>query len=121
MMIKQQGFTLIEVLVALFILASLAVTSMQVISNATEVRLASQAKSFAQLCADNLLVEQLLVAAWPEVGRQENHTKQGAVECFWRIEVEATPLPAMRRIHIEVFPDIKRHRVLAQVTGFVGK
>lgn len=116
----QQGLTLVEVLVALFIVAVVAAITVQVIGRAADIRLASADRALAQLCADNLLVEQLLQQEWPDLGRKEGQQQQGLQQCYWRINVEATPLPGMRRINIHVFASAQREQLLAQVSGFVG-
>ncbi|GLR63082.1 type II secretion system minor pseudopilin GspI [Marinospirillum insulare] len=117
---NQQGLTLVEVLVALFILAMMAAIAVQVVSRAADVRQASEERALAQLCADNLLVEWMLATEWPEVGQREGEAAAGAMQCFWRVAIQATPLPTMRRVDIEVYAEAKRENLLTQVSGFVG-
>lgn len=117
----QQGLTLIEVLVALFILALITATASQVISRSIDVRLIAEEKALAQLCATNLLNQQQLEETWPEVGSQTGEAEQGSFKCYWRLTTQGTPLPKMRRIEIEVFASSQRTKPLTQLVGFVGK
>lgn len=117
----QQGLTLIEVLIALFILAMAAATASQVISRGIDVRLLAEEKALAQLCAENLLNQQQLEATWPEVGSQTGEAKQGSFTCYWRLTTQGTPLPKMRRIEIEIFATSQRNKALTQLVGFLGK
>lgn len=117
---QQQGLTLVEVLVALFILAMMAAVAVQVVGRAADIRQASEERALAQLCADNLLVEWMLTKEWPEVGQREGESKAGAVKCFWRVVIQATPLPTMRRLDIEIYAESQRKTLLTQVSGFVG-
>ena len=117
---QQQGLTLVEVLVALFILAMMAAVAVQVVGNAASIRQASEERALAQLCADNLLVEWMLTKEWPEVGQREGESAAGRLQCFWRVVIQATPLPTMRRLDIEIYADSQRKTMLTQVSGFVG-
>ena len=117
----QQGLTLIEVLVALFILALLAGVANEVVSRSIDIRLAAEQRALGQLCADNLLVEWMLREDWPEPGRQEGEEHYGDQPCYWRVDVQATPLPTMRRLDIEIFSSQERRYSLARVAGFVGQ
>lgn len=118
---NEQGLTLVEVLVALMVLAMMAGVSLQVIGRAADVRLASEERALAQLCADNLLAERMLAGGWPPTGVSEGDEPQGYSRCYWRVTVQATPLPTMRRLDIEIFANAARQRPLAQVSGFIGQ
>ena len=117
---NQKGLTLFEVLVALFILAMMAAVAVQLVTRAVDIRLASEERALAQLCADNLLVERMLNSEWPEIGQQEGESKAGATACFWRVVTQATPLPTMRRLDIQIYKEAQRKNLLTQVSGFVG-
>ncbi|WP_114417814.1 type II secretion system minor pseudopilin GspI [Marinospirillum perlucidum] len=118
----QEGMTLVEVLVALFILALLAGMANQVVTRAVDVRLAAEERSLAQLCADNLLMARLIEKdVWPELGREEGEQTYAGQTCYWLLEVQGTPLPTMRRLDISVFASDERSYQLARVSGFVGQ
>lgn len=117
----QQGLTLVEVLVALMILAMMAAVSAEVISRAVEIRLVAEERALGQLCADNLLTSRMLEERWPELGVQEGQTETGRLQCYWRMNVQSTPLPTMRRLDIQVYADAARQQLLTQVSGFAGQ
>ncbi|MBE0505862.1 MAG: type II secretion system minor pseudopilin GspI [Marinospirillum sp.] len=118
---RQQGLTLVEVLVALMILAMMAGVSAEVISRAVDIRLVAEERALGQLCADNLLTSRMLDESWPELGSQEGQSEAGRLQCYWRVNVQATPLPTMRRLDIQVYADATRQQLLTQVSGFVGQ
>lgn len=118
---NEQGMTLLEVMVALFILALLASMTLQVISRTVEIRLTSQQRTLGQLCVDNQLAEQMLMARWPSLGVQEGDYQLGNFHCFWRIDVQTTPLPSMRRLEISAYAKPERHYQLAHTAAFMGQ
>lgn len=117
----QQGLTLVEVLVALMILAMMAGVSAEVISRAVDIRLVAEERALGQLCADNLLTSRMLDESWPAIGILEGSSEVGRLQCHWRVNVQATPLPTMRRLDIQVYGDATRQQLLTQVSGFVGQ
>lgn len=119
--VRQQGLTLVEVLVALMILAMMAGVSAEVISRAAEIRLMSQQRALGQLCADNLLIGWMLEASWPDLGEKRDQVRIGDWDCHWTLTVQGTPLPTMRRLDIDVYADKERGYLLTRVSGFVGQ
>lgn len=117
----QQGLTLIEVLIALFIMALIASTASQVISRSVDVRLQAEQRSLAQLCASNLLNQQQLEKPWPKAGSQTGEAQQGSFTCYWRLTTQETPLPKIRRLEIEIFATSQRKQLLTELVGFIGK
>ena len=117
----EQGMTLLEVLVALFILAIVATTTLQVVSRTVEIRLSSQDRALGQLCIDNQMTEQMLLAQQPALGVQEGDYKLGSFHCFWRIDVQTTPLVSMRRLDITAYANAERRYQLAHIAAFMGQ
>ncbi|WP_084226784.1 type II secretion system minor pseudopilin GspI [Nitrosospira sp. NpAV] len=115
------GFTLIEVLAALAIIAvalmaALRVTS-QGISNVGELR----SRLFASWVAENLLVEQRARGDWLSPGTYRGTARQGNTDFIWREEVTETSNPAFRRVNIFVFAVPQESYLLAQLTGFLAR
>lgn len=101
---RARGFTLIEVVVAL---AVLAVTLGALISGAA--RYADNAaylreKTLALWVAHNRLTEIDLQPAWPELGKSDGDAELGGVDWRWDVTVSETPDPKVRRIEITVRP-----------------
>jgi general secretion pathway protein I len=118
-----RGFTLLEVLVALaviaFALASLVKVAGSGAANAADLR----DKTFAHWAASNRLAQmQSKDNVWPPIGTDKGETKMAGREWFWATRVAKTPDPEMRRIEIEVrMEDDEDVAPIAVLTGFVAK
>ena len=116
---SRAGFTLVEVLVALAIVAIALVASLRVAgqgaNNAGELR----SRLFAGWIAENRLAEHRARGDWLTPGIQSGTQRQGGIEFVWREEVVATPNPAFRRVNIFVFAATGQSHALAQLVGFV--
>lgn len=104
----QDGFTLLEVMVALFLLAVIAVSVAQGIHQRTRIAVAERDRLPMVLCARSLAAEFDLTRHWPPVGRSEGRTTQAGVPCYWQLEVETTAIRAMRRGRLTLFHDDAR-------------
>lgn len=99
----QRGFTLIEVLVALAIVA-VALTSSLTVSGAL-TRHAQRQKEvlLAQICADNALNQLRLSQQLPGVGNSRVSCPQLDRNFEVSLTVRTTPNPAFRRVDAQVF------------------
>lgn len=99
----QRGFTLIEVLVALAIVA-VALTSSLTVSGAL-TRHAQRQKEvlLAQICADNALNQLRLSQQLPGVGNSRVSCPQLDLNFEVALTVRTTPNPAFRRVDAQVF------------------
>ena len=99
----QRGFTLIEVLVALAIVA-VALTSSLTVSGAL-TRHAQRQKDvlLAQICADNALNQLRLSQQLPGVGNSRVPCPQLDRNFEVALTVRTTPNPAFRRVDAQVF------------------
>lgn len=113
------GFTLIEVLVALAIvavaLAATLRTAGQGTANVGELR----SRLLAGWVAENLLAEHRARGDWLPLGIQRGEEREGSIDFVWRREVIATPHPAFRRIDVFVFMAPAESRALAHYTAFL--
>ena len=99
---RQHGFTLIEVLVALAIVAvALAAgsrTADLLIGNAQRL----QDVSLAQWCAENHLTGLKLSQTFPDVGESERTCEQLGLQYVVAMQVQPTPNPNFRRVDVNV-------------------
>lgn len=122
---RQSAFTLLELMVALAILAIALSAVMRAVGSATgnvdELRL----RTLAGWVADNRLAEHRALGQWLPLGRKEGRAEQGGVSLRWVEEVQGTPNGRFRRLEISVWslPETdgsREARVLATLTGFVN-
>jgi general secretion pathway protein I len=118
----QQGFTLIEVLAALIIVAlgMMAVIQAvtQTINNANYLR----DKTIAHWVAMNKLTEVRMAAAVPSGGDTAGDVDMAGTTWHWRMTVDGTAVPSMQRIDIQVGPKSAGDKVsIASVTGFFSR
>ena len=118
-MLLKQGFTLLEVLVALAILGIALTAVLRAGIVTTDQAQAVKYKLLAQWSADNLLAEQIARKRWPAPGVQTGTSVQAGVELDWEQTVSATPNPAFRRIEIKIYPRQDHRYAWAQLLGFL--
>jgi general secretion pathway protein I len=116
---KQSGFTLLEVLVALAILAiTMAAVSRTASSSIHHVE-ALRIRVIADWVAQNRLAQHQARGDYPQPGIQTGSEEQAGQTYPWREEIVATPNPSMRRIVVSVYaPDDATH-TLRELTGFL--
>lgn len=96
------GFTLIEIVVAVAVLATalgaVIVGMTRHADNAGSLR----DKTVALWVAHNRLAEIELQQAWPDIGRSDGDAEMAGADWRWFVEVSETPDPNVRRVDIRV-------------------
>jgi general secretion pathway protein I len=101
---RARGFTLIEVLVALTIIAVALSAAMRAMGTMTQTSGELQTRMLAEWAAENHLATLRLNKAWPEPGTRSFDCPQGETLLFCEETVAATPNPVFRRVEIAVYP-----------------
>jgi len=118
---KRSGFTLVEVLVALAIVAVALLAALRAAGQGTSNFGELRSRLLAHWVAENLLAEQRARGDWLPLGIQRGTGREAGIEFVWREEVIATPNPAFRRVDIFVSMAPDESRSLARLTGFVAQ
>lgn len=92
------GFTLIEVLVALAIVALALSAGIQATGALTRAAERQSTQWLAQLCAENALVQQRLARQLPGTGDTTQTCTQAGQDLQVRLSVRPTPNPNFRRV-----------------------
>jgi general secretion pathway protein I len=99
----QRGFTLIEVLVALAIVAIALMSGLKVSGALTRNAQRQADVLLAQICADNALNQLRLSQQLPSIGDSRVPCPQAERNFEVALTVRSTPNPAFRRIDAQVF------------------
>jgi general secretion pathway protein I len=99
---RQAGFTLLEVLVAVAVLALALTAIISGGSNAARAAALMRDKTLALWVAHNRLAEIDLQLSWVQLGSSSDDVKMGGEEWTWRANVVGTQDPTLRRIDIRV-------------------
>ena len=116
---RRDGFTLVEVLVALAIISIALLAALRVAGGGTSSVGELRARLLAGWVAENLLAEQRARGEWPSPGIRRGAQRQGGIEFAWREEVIGTPNVNFRRVDIRVFAAPEEAHSLAHLIGFV--
>lgn len=120
---RRRGFTLLEVLVALALLALALMATLKAGTAMTSQAEALRLRQLADWVASDLLAEQRARQAWLDVGRHGGEVLEAGERFVWEATVTSTPNAQFRRMEIRVRqaepanPDDTT--TLARLTGFL--
>ena len=118
------GFTLIEVLVALAIVAIGMAAVLEALTSSANTAIYLQDKTFAQWVALNRLETVRLSGTVPGTGTSSDKTDYAGRSWEWQQKVTSTKIPDLRQIEIDVRPADStagdNRGWYASATGFMG-
>lgn len=126
---RQQGLSLLEVLVALSLVAIVLVPHLAGLSDKLDSAANARESTYAHWVGMNRLAEIRALKEWPKIGSKSGKEQMLGVEWHWRVTVQATPDENMRRLEVEVAKGpvgqknpatSKTYAVLTFLTGFIG-
>ena len=117
---RARGFTLIEVLVALTILAVALAAGMRALAQSADGATTLKLRTVALWVAQNRLALAELERPWPPAGARSGTALEAGIAFTWRAEVAPTPNPAFRRIEIVVAQAAVPDYALARLVGYLG-
>ncbi|MES2015379.1 MAG: type II secretion system minor pseudopilin GspI [Pseudomonadota bacterium] len=101
--LKNRGFTLLEVLVALVIVGTALGASLRAVGSLASNSAGLRASMMATWSAENRLVQIRLEHAYPSIGKRTFECPQGDLKLVCQEEVLASPNPRLRRVEVSVF------------------
>lgn len=111
------GFTLIEVLVALAIIAIALGAGLRAAAVTTDNTLALRERTLAHWVAENQLARLRVAPELPPLGRMDGEAEQAGERFIWLAVVESTPNPNFRRVVLSVRRQDSA-LILAELQGF---
>lgn len=112
------GFTLVEILVALAVLAIALTAAAHSLGSAADTTAALRERTLARWVAEDRLAELELRREWPALDSKEGDAEMGGRKFHWIQETGVTPVTRMRRVELSVLlPGAKVP--LAHLTGFL--
>lgn len=104
-MIRRRGFTLVEVLVALIIVALGATAVLGALRTAADSAQRQRERMLAGQVAMNRIAETRLEPEWPATGTSEGSAEMGGRRWQWRQEIGRTPFAGVVQITVRVRPE----------------
>ncbi|NKF52500.1 type II secretion system minor pseudopilin GspI [Shewanella sp. WXL01] len=116
---KQQGMTLLEVIVALAVFSIAAVAIVKSLGEQMANMPILEQRTLAQWVASNQMVDARLTKDFPDIGQKTGQEELAGKEWYWRRDVIKTTDAKFRMIRITVSDDERFKRVAAQVSSYV--
>ena len=101
---RLQGFTLLEVLIALAVLALAMGAVIKAASDYTSNQSYLRDRTLAMWVARNVLVEYQVKGEWLSVGERKGTREMGNQEWRWLARISQTEEAELRRLDVEVYP-----------------
>jgi len=114
-----RGFTLIEVLVALAVVAVALLAAVRAAGSMAQTNAELRLRLLAQLAADNRIAELRAASAFPALGTRSAACPQGKARLECVEEVKSTPNPLFRRVEVRVYAGAERSHMLAELIGIL--
>jgi len=118
---RARGFTLIEVLVGLLVLAlallALTRTAASQVQNFGRLR----ERTLAGWLAEDVLTETRLASHFPATGRSDGQRQFAGRQWRWQLDVQATDVATIRRLQVRVYGAEDRDIPIAEINGFSGE
>ena len=117
--VRGRGFTLVEILVALAIVAVALAAGMRALAQSADGATSLKARTLALWIAQNRVAGAQLAAPWPSLGTRDGDAVEAGRRFRWRETISATPNGAFRRIEVAVMAPETPDYVLARLVGYL--
>jgi len=119
---KTKGFTLIEVMVALAIIAIALAALIKASGNHTRSAAYLKSKTLAHYVALNEVARLQIENAWPDLGTKKDDTEMAGIIWYWTREVEKTMDESgnIRSLKLSIYQGEDREYSLAQIQVYIA-
>jgi len=119
---KNKGFTLIEVMVALAIIAIALAALIKASGNHTRSAAYLKSKTLAHYVAMNEVAKLQIEQAWPDLGTKKDDTEMAGVTWYWTREVKRTLDESgnIRNLKFSIFQSDDREHSMAQIQVYIA-
>jgi type II secretion system protein I len=117
---QQQGFNLVEILIALVLLAMIIAMSAETsIGNVSSYQ-QTQNAMYARWVAANQVVKVQLKTAWPDTGTSKGESTMGNVKWTW-VQTVSNTSKDMRKLEVVVYDTFDKKQAIAIQTAYLSK
>jgi general secretion pathway protein I len=117
---KQRAFTLVEILVALTIIAVALAAGMRTLNQSADNANQLKLRTLALWVAENRLAELQLMPQLPASGTSSGAATQAGIQFAWQQTIQTTPNPAFRKVDIRVVEAAQPNYEIARLNSYVG-
>ncbi|MDR0588155.1 MAG: type II secretion system minor pseudopilin GspI [Burkholderiales bacterium] len=117
---RQSAFTLIEILVALSIIAVALAAGLRTLNQSADHANLLKHRTLALWVAENRFAELRTMEVLPSQGSVEGEALQAGIAFVWRQTVTETPNPSFRKVDIRVVEKNDPDYELARLNSYVG-
>jgi general secretion pathway protein I len=118
---RNMGFTLIEIMVALAVIAIAVAAVMAAISGNVSNAAYIQDRTLAHWVAMNKVTEVQVAKDWPAAGTQHGESLMASQQWSWQVKVSTTEDPDVRRVDVDVFANQDQKNPLSAIVAYVGR
>ena len=118
---RRRGFTLLEVLVGLVVLALALLALSRTAASQVNSFGALRERTLAGWLAADVLAQTRLASSFPAVGKSDGRSQFGGRDWRYDVVVQVTPVSGVRRIDVHVYAANDASSALAELAGFCGE